>query len=200
MWPAGGTLSATRASSRASSRSGATSGTLEDGPTGASGSRRTSRRGVPVSASRAGAARAAAILLISRHVKAVRRDGGAHPPKCAAKGELDNVCSARSIMHVSVFERRRPPRGVLECPTFHLLELLSQLAMLSFRTNALIRPMCQSSMGSHVPIPTSYRILHDSLFHQKSVTIPNGPVERVQRHSRSVCVGTHDTTAAARVR
>ncbi|KAJ2952157.1 hypothetical protein O0L34_g4437 [Tuta absoluta] len=79
----GGTLSATRASSRASSRSGATSGTLE---MESNGSRRTSRRGVPVSASRAGAARAAAILLISRHLKAVRRDGGAHPPKCAAKG------------------------------------------------------------------------------------------------------------------
>lgn len=74
----GGTLSATRASSRASSRSGCTSGTLEE-------SRRESRRG----ASRAGAARTAAILLISRHLKAVR-DGGAHP-KCAAKGDPDDV-------------------------------------------------------------------------------------------------------------
>ncbi|CAH0729142.1 unnamed protein product, partial [Brenthis ino] len=78
----GGTLSATRASSRASSRSGCTSGTLEE-------SRRESRR----AASRAGAARTAAILLISRHLKAVR-DGGAHPPKCAAKGDPDDVCAA----------------------------------------------------------------------------------------------------------
>ncbi|XP_049694880.1 uncharacterized protein LOC110382309 isoform X4 [Helicoverpa armigera] len=83
----GGTLSATRASSRASSRSGCTSGTLE----AETSSRRASRRGVAVSASRAGAARTAAILLISRHLRAVRRDGGAHPPKCAAKGDLDNV-------------------------------------------------------------------------------------------------------------
>lgn len=91
---AGGTLSATRASSRASSRSGCTSGTLELDSSGG-GSRRASRRGgVAVSASRAGAARTAAILLISRHLKAVRRDGGAHPPKCAAKGDLDNVCGA----------------------------------------------------------------------------------------------------------
>ncbi|XP_048006669.1 uncharacterized protein LOC125242012 [Leguminivora glycinivorella] len=80
MFP-GGTLSATRASSRASSRSGGTGATLDSGS-----SRRASRRGVPVSASRAGAARTAAILLISRHLKAVRRDGGAHAPKCAAKG------------------------------------------------------------------------------------------------------------------
>ncbi|XP_059052925.1 uncharacterized protein LOC131847377 [Achroia grisella] len=81
----GGTVSGTRASSRASSRSGCTSGTLE---LESSASRRASRRGggVAVSASRAGAARTAAILLISRHLKAVRRDGGAHPPKCAAKG------------------------------------------------------------------------------------------------------------------
>lgn len=77
---AGGTLSATRASSRASSRSGCTSGTLEDEP------RRDMRRAA-TPASRAGAARAAAILLISRHL------GGAHPPKCAAKGETDNVCA-----------------------------------------------------------------------------------------------------------
>ncbi|CAG9795371.1 unnamed protein product [Diatraea saccharalis] len=98
MSAAGGTLSATRASSRASSHTsgsigtGATSGTLE--------SRRASRRGVPVSASRAGAARTAAILLISRHLKAVRRDGGAHPPKCAAKGSrrpsLSSVQSSSS--------------------------------------------------------------------------------------------------------
>ncbi|XP_035439130.2 uncharacterized protein LOC118268665 isoform X1 [Spodoptera frugiperda] len=81
----GGTLSGTRASSRASSRSGCTSGTLDERD--GAGSRRASRRaGVAVSASRAGAARTAAILLISRHLKAVRRDGGAHPPKCAAKG------------------------------------------------------------------------------------------------------------------
>lgn len=80
---AGGTLSATRASSRASSRSGCTSGTLEEEP------RRGSRR-APTPASRAGAARAAAILLISRHL------GGAHPPKCAAKGETDNVCAMGS--------------------------------------------------------------------------------------------------------
>ncbi|XP_075971256.1 uncharacterized protein LOC142973452 isoform X3 [Anticarsia gemmatalis] len=57
----GGTLSATRASSRASSRSGCTSGTLEaesvGGTGGAGGSRRASRRGVPVSASRAGSRR-----------------------------------------------------------------------------------------------------------------------------------------------
>ncbi|KAM3956781.1 uncharacterized protein ACR2FA_009280 [Aphomia sociella] len=96
----GGTISATRASSRASSRSGCTSGTLE---LESSASRRTSRRGgggVPVSASRAGAARTAAILLISRHLKAVRRDGGAHPPKCAAKGSrrpsLSSVQSSSS--------------------------------------------------------------------------------------------------------
>lgn len=90
---AGGTLSGTRASSRASSRSGCTSGTLDERD--GAGSRRASRRaGVAVSASRAGAARTAAILLISRHLKAVRRDGGAHPPKCAAKGDLDNVCGA----------------------------------------------------------------------------------------------------------
>ncbi|XP_049869771.1 uncharacterized protein LOC126369409 isoform X2 [Pectinophora gossypiella] len=50
----GGTLSATRASSRASSRSGCTSGTLE---LESNESRRTSRRGVPVSASRAGSRR-----------------------------------------------------------------------------------------------------------------------------------------------
>lgn len=86
-------MSATRPSSRASSRSGCTSGMME---LESNGSRRTSRRGVQVSASRAGAARAAAILLISRHLKAVKRDGGAHPPKCAAKGEMDNVCNARS--------------------------------------------------------------------------------------------------------
>ncbi|XP_075971254.1 uncharacterized protein LOC142973452 isoform X1 [Anticarsia gemmatalis] len=109
----GGTLSATRASSRASSRSGCTSGTLEaesvGGTGGAGGSRRASRRGVPVSASRAGAARTAAILLISRHLHvrggaggggAVRRDGGAHPPKCAAKGSrrpsLSSVQSSSS--------------------------------------------------------------------------------------------------------
>ncbi|CAH2105232.1 unnamed protein product [Euphydryas editha] len=86
----GGTLSATRASSRASSRSGCTSGTLE-----LDASRRESRR----AASRAGAARTAAILLISRHLKAVR-DGGAHPPKCAAKGSrrpsLSSVQSSSS--------------------------------------------------------------------------------------------------------
>lgn len=93
---AGGTLSATRASSRASSRSGMTSGTLE-----ADASRRESRR----AASRAGAARTAAILLISRHLKAVR-DGGAHPPKCAAKGDPDDVCAP--YMHGSVFGRRWP--------------------------------------------------------------------------------------------
>ncbi|XP_073942597.1 uncharacterized protein isoform X2 [Choristoneura fumiferana] len=87
----GGTLSATRASSRASSRSGGTGATLDS-----ASSRRASRRGVAVSASRAGAARTAAILLISRHLKAVRRDGGAHPPKCAAKGDMDNVCSPPS--------------------------------------------------------------------------------------------------------
>lgn len=86
-------MSATRPSSRTSSRSGCTSGMME---LESNGSRRTSRRGVQVSASRAGAARAAAILLISRHLKAVKRDGGAHPPKCAAKGDLDNVCNARS--------------------------------------------------------------------------------------------------------
>ncbi|KAJ8727322.1 hypothetical protein PYW07_001441 [Mythimna separata] len=103
----GGTLSATRASSRASSRSGCTSGTLEE----SAGSRRASRRGgVAVSASRAGAARTAAILLISRHLKAVRRDGGAHPPKCAAKGDLDNVCGASHHLHVWVSARRRQPR------------------------------------------------------------------------------------------
>ncbi|XP_013164431.1 PREDICTED: uncharacterized protein LOC106115547 [Papilio xuthus] len=87
----GGTLSATRASSRASSRSGCTSGctsgTLEGG------------RGRGTGASRAGAARAAAILLISRHLKPVR-DGGAHPPKCAAKGSrrpsLNSVQSSSS--------------------------------------------------------------------------------------------------------
>lgn len=99
---AGGTLSATRASSRASSRSGATSGTLDEPP----GGRRDSRRGVPVSASRAGAARAAAILLISRHLRPLPRrgsnggsgqHGGAHPLKCAAKGELDNVCAPNVI-------------------------------------------------------------------------------------------------------
>ncbi|XP_053603327.1 uncharacterized protein LOC128671137 isoform X2 [Plodia interpunctella] len=93
----GGTISGTRASSRASSRSGCTSGTLE---LESCASRRTSRRGVPVSASRAGAARTAAILLISRHLKAVRRDGGAHPPKCAAKGSrrpsLSSVQSSSS--------------------------------------------------------------------------------------------------------
>ncbi|XP_047525446.1 uncharacterized protein LOC125063192 isoform X1 [Pieris napi] len=88
----GGTLSATRASSRASSRSGCTSGTLElEGS-----SRRESRR---AASSRAGAARTAAILLISRHLKAVR-DGGAHPPKCAAKGSrrpsLSSVQSSSS--------------------------------------------------------------------------------------------------------
>ncbi|CAH2071909.1 unnamed protein product, partial [Iphiclides podalirius] len=83
----GGTLSATRASSRASSRSGCTSGCT-------SGTLDAERRGRGVGgASRAGAARAAAILLISRHLKAVR-DGGAHPPKCAAKGDPDDVCSA----------------------------------------------------------------------------------------------------------
>ncbi|VVD06055.1 unnamed protein product, partial [Leptidea sinapis] len=61
---------------------GCTSGTLElDGS-----SRRESRRAA--SASRAGAARTAAILLISRHLNAVR-DGGAHPLKCAAKGDTD---------------------------------------------------------------------------------------------------------------
>ncbi|XP_063360230.1 uncharacterized protein LOC134649411 [Cydia amplana] len=48
----GGTLSGTRASSRASSRSGGTGATLESGS-----SRRASRRGVPVSASRAGSRR-----------------------------------------------------------------------------------------------------------------------------------------------
>lgn len=94
---AGGTLSATRASSRASSRSGCTSGTLE--AESSTGSRRASRRtGVAVSASRAGAARTAAILLISRHLAAVRRDGGAHPPRCAAKGDLDDVCSAGPVI------------------------------------------------------------------------------------------------------
>lgn len=108
---AGGTMSATRASSRASSRSGCTSGTLE---LESSTSRRTSRRGVPVSASRAGAARTAAILLISRHLKAVRRDGGAHPPKCAAKGDLDNVCSARSHYCTSRCSGAGGRRGLLE--------------------------------------------------------------------------------------
>ncbi|CAG9132154.1 unnamed protein product [Plutella xylostella] len=92
----GGTLSATRPSSRSSARSATTGGTLDSGC-----SRRVSRaRGVPVSASRAGAARSAAILLISRHLKAVRRDGGAHPPKCAAKGDLDNVCCSARSPHI----------------------------------------------------------------------------------------------------
>ncbi|XP_026322461.1 uncharacterized protein LOC113232052 [Hyposmocoma kahamanoa] len=50
----GGTLSATRPSSRASSRSGCTSGMME---LESNGSRRTSRRGVQVSASRAGSRR-----------------------------------------------------------------------------------------------------------------------------------------------
>ncbi|CAG4919587.1 unnamed protein product [Colias eurytheme] len=83
----GGTLSATRASSRASSRSGCTSGTLE------LDSRRESRR----AASRAGAARTAAILLISRHLGAGH--GGARA-KCAAKGSrrpsLSSVQSSSS--------------------------------------------------------------------------------------------------------
>ncbi|OWR45262.1 hypothetical protein KGM_210213 [Danaus plexippus plexippus] len=92
----GGTLSATRASSRASSRSGCTSGTLEE-------SRRESRRG----ASRAGAARTAAILLISRHLKAVR-DGGAHP-KCAAKGDPDDVRGPVCTFRADLLQRSRRP-------------------------------------------------------------------------------------------
>lgn len=109
----GGTLSATRASSRASSRSGCTSGTLEgvgvgEGAAGRGGSRRGAA--VAVSASRAGAARAAAMLLISRHLRAARDGapaglgghGGAHPLKCAAKGEPDDVGSGPHHLHDSV--------------------------------------------------------------------------------------------------
>ncbi|XP_068631358.1 uncharacterized protein [Battus philenor] len=81
----GGTLSGTRASSRASSRSGCTSGC----GSGATEGRRA----------RAGAARAAAILLISRHLTPAR-GGGARPPERAAKGSrrpsLNSVQSSSS--------------------------------------------------------------------------------------------------------
>lgn len=108
----GGTLSATRASSRASSRSGATSGTLER--LEADGRRQSAR---------AGAARTAAILLISRHLKAVR-DGGAHPPKCAAKGDPDDVCSAALYARIGV----RPPRTP---PTFSFHDTVFKFSIMS---------------------------------------------------------------------
>ncbi|GBP50409.1 hypothetical protein EVAR_30117_1 [Eumeta japonica] len=117
----GGTMSATRPSSRSSTRSAATGGTLDSGDV----EWRRARRGVPVSASRAGAARNAAILLISRHLRAARphREGGAHPLKCAAKGETDHVCGAapppprRVVTHA----RATGDRGPSPRPRTHIL-------------------------------------------------------------------------------